>query len=69
MSCLRQAQEEVAKLVSALGSDGFELVAKLNVQGAGIEEIGNKLGLSSKQYMDLKGGAIKEVFKRMDGAI
>ena len=62
-------KKKAAKLVAALGSDGFDLIAKFNFQGAGIVEIGEKLGLSRNKYMALKGGAVTEVFKRMDAVL
>jgi len=65
----RDLKKKAGKLVTALGSDGFDLVAKFNFIDSGLLfliEIGNKLGLSKKQYADLKGGGPKEVFKRMN---
>lgn len=59
-------KKKAGKLVTALGADGFDLAAKFNFRGASIVEIGNKLGLSKKQYGDLKGGGPKEIFKRMN---
>jgi hypothetical protein len=62
-------KKKAAKLVAALGSDGFDLIAKFNFQSAGIVEIGEKLGLSKDKYIALKGGAVTEVFKRMDAVL
>jgi hypothetical protein len=59
-------KKKAGKLVTALGSDGFDLLAKFNFKGGGIVEIGKKLGLSEKQYGELKGGGPKEVLKRMN---
>jgi hypothetical protein len=62
-------KKKAAKLVAALGSDGFDLIAKFNFQSAGIVEIGEKLGLSRNKYIALKGGAVTEVLKRMDAVL
>jgi hypothetical protein len=62
-------KKKARKLVSALGPDGFDLIAKFNFRGADIVEIGNKLNLSRKQYGDLKGGGPKEVLKRMNNLL
>lgn len=61
-------KKQAGKLVTALGADGFDVLAKFNFKGA-IVEVGNKLGLSTKQYGDLKGGGPKEIFKRMNALL
>jgi hypothetical protein len=51
---------------------GVDLVAKFNFIDSGLLfliEIGNKLGLSKKQYGDLRGEGPKEVFKRMNNLL
>jgi hypothetical protein len=62
----RDVKAKAAQLMKALGSDGFDLFAKFNFKGGGIVEIGEKLGLSKKQYGDLKGGGPEEVLKRIN---
>jgi hypothetical protein len=62
----RDLKDKAGGLVKALGSDGFDLLAKFNFKGGGIVEIGEKLGLSKKQYGDLKGGGPEEVLKRIN---
>jgi hypothetical protein len=42
----RDLKDKAGGLVKALGSDGFDLLAKFNFKGGGIVEIGEKLGLS-----------------------
>ncbi|HEX6606289.1 MAG TPA: DUF4157 domain-containing protein, partial [Chloroflexia bacterium] len=62
----RDVKAKAAQIMKALGSDGFDLLAKFNFKGGGIVEIGEKLGLSRKQYADLKGAGQEEVLKRMN---
>jgi hypothetical protein len=56
---------DATKLITAFGKDGFDVMARFNFKYA-IVEIGNRLGLSTKQYGDLKGGGPKEVFRRLN---
>jgi hypothetical protein len=62
----RDLKKKAAALIATLGKDGFDLIAKLNFKGGGIVEIGNKLGLTSKQFGDLKGDGPREVLKRIN---
>ena len=62
----RDRKKKVENLVTTLG---FDLVAKFNFKGAAVVEIGNKLGLSTKQYGDLKGEGLKEVLKRINSLL
>ena len=57
------------KLVTALGSDGFDLIAKFNFKASSIVEIGEKLGFTRTQYIAAKSDGIREVLKRMAKAM
>ena len=59
----RDRKKKAESLVTTLG---FDLVARFNFKGGGLVEIGNKLGLSTKQYGDLKMEGPKEVLKRIN---
>jgi len=61
----RGKKEKVEKLVAALGSDGFDLIAKFNFKASSIVEIGEKLGFTRTQYIAAKNDGIREVLKRM----
>jgi hypothetical protein len=65
----RGKKEKVAKLVAALGSDGFDLIAKFNFKASSIVEIGEKLGFTRTQYVAAKNDGIREVLKRMEQAM
>lgn len=65
----RSLKTKAENLISALGSNGPDLMAKFNFKGGAIVEIGNQLGLSTQQYVDLKSNAIAEVLKRMNKAL
>ena len=59
-------------IISQMSDYGVDLVAKFNFIDSGLLfliEIGNKLGLSKKQYGDLRGEGPKEVFKRMNNLL
>jgi hypothetical protein len=62
----RSKKKKAENLIAALGSDGFDLIAKFNFQGGAVVEIGEKLGFTSKQFSDSKGRGIREVLKRME---
>jgi hypothetical protein len=62
----RSKKDKAKNLIDALKPDGFDLMAKFNFKGSHIVEIGEKLGFTSKQYVDAKGDGIKEVLKRME---
>ncbi len=59
-------KKKAEQLATTLGADGFDLLAKFNFKGGAIIEIGNKLGLTTKQYTDLQTKAAKEVLTRMN---
>lgn len=59
-------KRKAEQLTTALGSNGFDLMAKLNFKGAALVEIGDKLGLTTKQYADLKTDGAVEVLRRMN---
>jgi hypothetical protein len=61
----RGKKEKVEQLVTALGSDGFDLIAKFNFKASSIVEIGEKLGFTRAEYIAAKGDGIREVLKRM----
>jgi hypothetical protein len=65
----RGKKEKVKNLVSALGSDGFDLIAKFNFKASTIVEIGEKLGFTRAQYVAAKNDGIREVLKRMEQAM
>lgn len=65
----RSKKKKAENLITALGADGFDLIAKFNFQGTGIIEIGEKLGFTRKQFSDSQGGGIREVLKRMEKAM
>jgi hypothetical protein len=65
----RSKKKNVETLITALGSDGFDLIAKFNFKGTGVIEIGQKLGFTSKQFGASQGGGIREVLKRMEKAL
>ena len=65
----RSKKKNVETLITALGSDGFDLIAKFNFKGTGVIEIGQKLGFTSKQFSASQGGGIREVLKRMEKAL
>lgn len=65
----RSKKKKVETLITALGSDGFDLIAKFNFKGTGVIEIGQKLGFTSKQFSASQGGGIREVLKRMEKAL
>jgi hypothetical protein len=62
----RSKKRKAETLIAALGSDGFDLIAKFNFKGTGVIEIGEKLGFTRKQFSDSKGRGTREVLKRMD---
>jgi len=62
----RTKKDKAKNLIDALKPDGFDMIATFNFKGAGIVEIGEKLGFTRKQYGDAKGDGIKEVLKRME---
>jgi len=65
----RSKKKNVETLITALGSDGFDLIAKFNFMGTGVIEIGQKLGFTSKQFSASQGGGIREVLKRIEKAL
>jgi len=65
----RSKKKKVEALITALGSDGFDLIAKFNFKGTGVIEIGQKLGFTSKQFGASQGRGIREVLKRMEKAL
>ena len=65
----RSKKKKAESLIAALGSDGFDLIAKFNFQGGAVVEIGEKLGFTSKQFSDSQGRGIREVLKRMEKAL
>jgi hypothetical protein len=65
----RGKKEKIANLVTTLGSDGFDLIAKFNFKGSSIVEIGEKLQFSRAQYVAAKNDGIREVLKRMEKAM
>jgi len=60
----RNDKQDAQTLITALGKDGFDLMARFNFRFA-IVEMGNALGLSTREYGQLKGGGPAEVAKRM----
>jgi hypothetical protein len=64
----RNQKKKVETLITALGSDGFDLIAKLHFKG-NIIEIGEKLGFTAKQFNAAPGDGIREVVKRMEQAM
>jgi len=65
----RSKKKKAENLIAALGSDGFDLIAKFNFQGGAVVEIGEKLGFTSKQFSASQGRGIREVLKRMEKAL
>jgi hypothetical protein len=65
----RSKKKKAESLIAALGSDGFDLLAKFNFQGGAVVEIGEKLGFTSKQFSASQGRGIREVLKRMEKAL
>jgi hypothetical protein len=65
----RSKKKKAESLIAALGSDGFDLIAKFNFQGGAVVEIGEKLGFTSKQFSASQGRGIREVLKRMEKAL
>ena len=65
----RSKKDKAKNLIDALNPGGFDMIATFNFKGSGIVEIGEKLGLTRKQYGDAKADGIKEVLKRMKGAL
>ena len=65
----RTKKDKAKNLIDALKPDGFDMIATFNFKGAGIVEIGEKLGFTRKQYGEAKNDAIKEVLKRMEKAL
>lgn len=68
----RTAKKDVEKLVTALGAGGFDLLAKFYFKDD-ILSIGNQLGVSNQQYVDLNkkgaGEGAKEIFKKMNALL
>ena len=62
----RTKKDKAKNLIDALKPDGFDMIATFNFKGAGIVEIGEKLGFTRKQYGDAKADGVKEVLKRME---
>ena len=62
----RTKKDKAKNLIDALKPDGFDMIATFNFKGAGIVEIGEKLGFTRKQYGEAKNDAVKEVLKRME---
>jgi len=62
----RTKKDKAKNLIDALKPDGFDMIATFNFKGAGIVEIGEKLGFTRKQYGEAKNDAMKEVLKRME---
>jgi len=65
----RSKKDKAKNLIDALNPGGFDMMATFNFKGSGIVEIGEKLGFTRKQYGDAKADGIKEVLKRMKGAL
>jgi hypothetical protein len=65
----RTKKDKAKNLIDALKPDGFDMIATFNFKGAGIVEIGEKLGFTRKQYGEAKNDAIKEVLNRMEKAL
>jgi hypothetical protein len=62
-------RKKAEKLMTALGTTGFDLIAELYFQPAGLLPIGKALGMSEKQYLALKGKGFEAVLQRMDRAL
>ena len=62
----RSQKKKAESLISGLGTDGFDLMAKFNFQGSQVLEIGEKLGFTSKQWGEAKGNGLREVLKKME---
>jgi hypothetical protein len=62
-------RKKAEKLMTALGTNGFDLIAELYFQPAGLLPIGKALGISEKQYLALKGKGFEAVLQRMDRAL
>lgn len=58
-------KNDAIKLVKALG---FDVIANFNFK-YGIVALANTLGISNKQYADLKAGAVTEVYKRLNALL
>jgi hypothetical protein len=65
----RTKKDKAKNLIDALKPDGFDMIATFNFKGAGIVEIGEKLGFTRKQYGEAKNDGMKEVLKRMEKAL
>ena len=65
----RSKKDKAKNLIDALNPGGFDMMATFNFKGSGIVEIGEKLGFTRKQYGEAKADGIKEVLKRMKGAL
>jgi hypothetical protein len=65
----RSKKDKAKNLIDALKPNGFDMMATFNFKGSGIVEIGEKLGFTRKQYGEAKDDGIKEVLKKMEGAL
>jgi len=65
----RNKKRKAENLITALGSNGFDLVATFNFKGGAIVEMGEKLGYTKKQFDESNGKGLREVLKRMGKAM
>ena len=65
----RSKKDKAKNLIDALNPGGFDMMATFNFKGSGIVEIGEKLGFTREEYGKAKADGIKEVLKRMKGAL
>ena len=65
----RSKKDKAKNLIDALNPGGLDMMGNFNFKGSGIVEIGEKLGFTRKQYGEAKADGVKEVLKRMKGAL
>jgi hypothetical protein len=65
----RDLKRKAEGLLAALGPDGFAVLARYNFKTGSVYEIGKKLGMTDKQYVDLKADSTREIFKLIEKAL
>ena len=65
----RSQKNKAERMIGALGTGGFDLIATFNFKGTGVIEIGEKLGYTKKQFGAAKGNGTTEVLKLLDKKI
>ena len=61
----RNLKRKAEKIVAGLGADGFDLLAEFNFKGTNIGKIGEKLGISSQDFVKVGIKGVLEKVKKL----